>query len=444
MTSDTDKQPAPPVTTALGDALKECAAGATQGLESLACLVVPHLSAVSQQFLETAQDVEDVIHDTLVIAWHNVWRFEPSLESPHQWLIKIFASRLASQCQAIAAPPTLTQWQLDVDQVSLPVALSRPPSPSPESLLALYQQLPPAAVDSALKARLCTAISLLNAGRDMPLTPSGEPADPSLFDPSLGPRMSLSRLAQRAKVVVNRSLTLPMEQLALSAWLNQAPGSQRIEQRGLPRRGIEARYADALDVNVDPRRLLQHVHYPRSFPDRRQRHRISDQLLWDGDWDIPTTHALSSRRMHFIADIWEHRRAPSGSRSYHQLAERLARGKPVASHSDGMVLDRPERILAYLRRYLLYMEAMACFGFDAGLGKDRLGAAINRHGQLVKINKGLHRMAMAQVIGIPEVQVRIRGVHRHWWQQVTGDARGSSAIERFLAALPECQPAPSP
>ncbi len=440
MTSDTLFSSAPPVTSAVGDALKECAQGATGGLETLARLTVPHLTAIARHFLDAPRDVEDVIHDTLVLAWHNVWRFDPAAESPHAWLMQVFASRLASQRLALATPADATPWRLDVDRVVLPPPLTDAQRPTLDALMALYQQLPPASVDDALKARLCCAISLLDASRDMPLTPGGEPADPSLYDPSLGPRMSLSRLAQRAKGLVNRSLTLPLEHLALRLWLSEAPGSRPLEARGLPRRGIESRYGEALDVSVDPRRLLKQIHYPRSFPDRRERHRISDRLLWDGDWDLSTTHALSSRRMHFIADIWAHRRDPSQSRSYHQLAERLARGKPVASHSDGMVLDRPERILAYLRRYLLYMEAMACFGFDNGLGKDRLGAAVDRHGELVKINKGLHRMAMAQVIGIPRVEVRVRGIHRQWWDQVSEEAKGDTAMLRVLAALPDCRP----
>lgn len=280
-----------PVTSAVGDALSDCARGVTAGLETLASLTVPSLTATAYHFLDAAQDVEDVIHDTLVLAWHNVWRFDPAAESPQGWLMQIFASRLSSQRLALATPADATPWRLDIDQVVLPPPLKDAHGPTPDALLALYQQLPAAPMDDALTARLCCAINLLDASRDMPLTPSGEPADPSLYDPSLGPRMSLSRLAQRAKGLVNRSLTLPLEHLALRLWLSQAPGSRPLEDRGLPRRGVESRYGEALDVSVDPRRLLKQIHYPRSFPDRRERHRISDRLLWDGDWDLATTHA---------------------------------------------------------------------------------------------------------------------------------------------------------
>lgn len=38
-----------------------------------------------------------------------------------------------------------------------------------------------------------------------------------------------------------------------------------------------------------------------------------------------------------------------------------------------------------------HLEDMCCFGFKAGLGKDRLGVVIDRNGGLIKSNKGLHR-----------------------------------------------------
>ncbi len=144
--------------------------------------------------------------------------------------------------------------------------------------------------------------------------------------------------------------------------------------------------------------------------------------------------------MHFIADIWYHRRRLEQSHSYHRLAERLARGKPIVSHSDGVMLDRPERILAYLRRYHRYMESIACFGFDDQLSKDPMGVAVDRHGQLIKLNKGLHRLAMSQVIGVPSIRVRVRAIHRQWWCHTAGEARGQQALDRVLATLPSCRP----
>gem|GEM_PF-549752 len=447
MTTDTPSSSRALAGTELGDALSACARGSLAGLEALAIHSVPSMVTIGRQFMASDRDIEDVVHDTLVLAWHNVWRFDASQTTPGHWLMSVFGSRLGSQLRAPhiepgALPPS--GRLLDVDHVNLPPPQLPLEPLSGERLWDMARQLPGAEIDDELKSRLYCAFELLSATAAMPLTPDGEHADPSLFDPILAPRMQLSRFAFRAKEAFNRHLGMRLETAALALWRHQAPGSRRIEATGLPRRAIENRYADALDVNVDPRALLRQVNYPRSFPDRRLRHRIGGRLLWHGNWDLPLTHALASRRMHFIADIWEHRRDPAHSASFHQLAERLARGKPVASHSEGMLLDRPERILAYLKRYLLYMESMACFGFDEGLGKDRLGAAVDRHGGLIKINKGLHRMAMAQVLGVPSVRVRVRGIHRQWWLQTADGTQGEQALERVLTALPSCRPSPPP
>ena len=426
----------------LGDALNACAQGSTEGLESLARQSVPCLVAIAEQFLDHHDEIADVVHDTLELAWHNIWRFNAAKHGPQHWLMHIFGSRLNSQLSASHTQPEddTSTLRIGIDRVNLPSPVLMCDALSAERLCAMAEQLPPAIISEHLKIRLTTALELLRSTRDMPLTPNGEPADPRLFDPILAPRMRLSRIANRTMGVLDGHIGKPLEQGLLSLWLHQAPGSTWVEKRGLPRHAIEERYSRQLDVRVDPRELLRQVNYPLSFPERKVRHRVGSRLLWEGDWDVPLSHALASRRTHFIADIRHHRRHPEHSRSYHYLAGRLARGNPIASHSDGIMLDRPERILAYLRRYLLYMESIICFGFDNTLGKDPLGVAVNRQGELIKINKGLHRLAMAQVLGIPNVTLKVRAIHRQWWHHIADGAQGQEALDKVLLALPHCQP----
>ncbi len=441
VTNDKGQRPSTAVIHAgLADALNACAKGTLSGLEALARQSTPAFVAVARQFVDAQSEVEDIVHDTLFLAWQNAWRFNPAEDAPGPWLMHVLSSRLNSQLSAPCLEP-YDPGAASHERAELPPPLERHESLAAEQLWNMAECLAPGDIDDGFRARLIGAFELLSAAQRMPLTPSGELADPNLFDPILGPRMRLSRIAMRTRQHVDRYLTQPLSRSALAIWMHQLPGAQRIEHWGLPRHSLEARFRDALEVDVAPRSLTLNMNYPRSFPDRRIRHGINKRLLWDGSWDQHLEPFTASRRLHFIADIWEHRRNLLNSRSYHQLAEQLARGNPIASHSDGILLDRPERVLAYLRRYLLYMESMACFGFDSQLGKDPLAAAIDRHGQLVKINKGLHRMAMAQVLGVPKVTVRVRGIHRLWWQQISAGSTGSEALERVLEALPHCPPA---
>src|SRR3546814_10793057 len=89
---------------------------------------------------------------------------------------------------------------------------------------------------------------------------------------------------------------------------------------------------------------------------------------------------------------------------------------------------------------------MALNGFDPSRGKDPLGVAIKRKGRILKINRGLHRLAMAQRLGLLSIPVRVRCVHRLWWDRVTQGTTGEAALEkcawRCTSACPSNLPAP--
>ena len=76
--------------------------------------------------------------------------------------------------------------------------------------------------------------------------------------------------------------------------------------------------------------------------------------------------------------------------------KRIEQGNPWESYQQGVFLDTPEKIIEYLRIYLGFLDDMARDGFDPKRGKDALGVVISRDGRILKINRGLHRLAMAQ------------------------------------------------
>lgn len=73
-------------------------------------------------------------------------------------------------------------------------------------------------------------------------------------------------------------------------------------------------------------------------------------------------------------------------------------------------------------------------------GKDTLDVAVTREGRLLKINRGLHRLAMAQYLGLSSVPVTVKAVHREWWQAITQGAQGTEVLRRVVAALADCEP----
>lgn len=423
MSANLPETPAP-----LQQALDACRRRDPEGFHRLRQAVAPAMLATALHFVQDVRQSEDVVHDTLLLAWLNAERFAADDLPPGSWLFTILGSRLHSQLEALAGRPP-----------SAPRAL--PTGLQGQALWTLARDLEPRPPSASLGDRLTESLSARLAAPQLPRTPTGELVHPPLYDARLRRKMLTSRLAYQAKEGFKHRLGRPLEEWAFRRWLAQRSGSQWLEAQGLPRRSIEAALGDRLDLEVNPGRLVRSLSYPDAFPDRTERRKASNLFLWSGDWDLPRHDLADSSRTRFIQDLWTHRLEPSRSETFRRLEQELEQGRPLRSHHKGMLLDSRERILEYLRLYLLYMENMACFGFDKHEGKDRLGVTIDRHGRVIKTNKGLHRLAMAQVLGLAEITVRVRSVHRQWWQRHAGDAKGRDALERVAQALPECVPA---
>ncbi|SFT81686.1 hypothetical protein [Halomonas saccharevitans] len=275
----------------------------------------------------------------------------------------------------------------------------------------------------------------------VPIAPAGDPAFAPLYDR----RMFWPVQRARAQVALrDRTLervALPLERWLFTLWSRGRPSPELMERRGLPRRAVEEALEDDLVLHVDPRALIRSTHW-RGYPKRCRP--SSSAFIWDGEWDQRRGNLLRSSRYRFISDLDDHRDDLRKTERFRELKARLNAGQPWSSHQQGILLDSEDRILTYLRVYLSFLDDMAVRGFDAGRGKDQLGVAVSREGRLIKINRGLHRLAMAQRLGLPLVPVTVKAVHREWWESVTQGAFGQEALERVRAALVECLPETEP
>ncbi|OHV11250.1 hypothetical protein [Kushneria phosphatilytica] len=420
--------------------LHRCAMGDTTAFRQLRDVELPLMLAVSRAFMTTPSHCDQVVHDALVLGWKNARRFSSEGGHARHWLWRIFCSRLANQLRALEAWPLAEDAENAVDHIAraLQPRLTRSSPADPTSELpALAAALPVAAPSDALLKRIDTTIGYLPPNSGTEGMPAGETIFGSLYHPALRWPIARARLQYRFREGFKHLIGRPLEDAWFERWCKGWKGA-RLEALGLPRRSVEERLDARLDLSLSPQDLLCSV----SFPDRAERRRLANQFIWQGNWDHRLSDVRTGKAYRFIADIWQHRLDLAQSDAYQHYMERLHQGRPWRSHHKGVSLDTPERILRWLRIYHLYLEDMACFGFDAGLGKDRLGVAIDRHGQIVKINKGLHRLAMAQVLGISTLPVRVRGVHRQWWVDQVGHHQGDAALDAMARALPTCRPAP--
>lgn len=267
--------------------------------------------------------------------------------------------------------------------------------------------------------------------------PAGEEAFHELYSPALKWTVRRARLQHAIRESFQRYIGVPIEELWFQLWWTGGVGAAALERLGLPRRSIESCLGDALTLTVDPRLLLHSVRLPRGPGGSGF---SSSAFIWDGDWDLCRGDLRAGSRYRFISELDEHRDDLSATERFRSLKSRLDEGRPWSSHQQGILLDSETKILAYLKLYLGFLDGMAQTGFNAQLGKDMPGVAISRTGKILKINRGLHRLAMAQRIGIPWIPVQVKAVHRQWWDEITGDSAGHAALAKLLAALPDCEP----
>lgn len=435
-----------PMTSPILDTLiKQCAStGTLTAYQQLAEDWLPLLLGLTghyfaEKHLDSLQHREAVCRDTLLLAWRNRQEI-PTEDTPSQWLYRIFGSVLYNRLLAIhGSEADLLQWL--GSRYDTPLAMMESPTgPRPalfsgEELAALAESTlsttPPEPPSQHLQRETEQLIQAEIDQLSAPLTPTGERVYPPLYHPELHARMSRSRAAFRFKEGFKRRLGRPLEDWLFKRWLDNKPGSAALERQGLLRRSVEAHLGDKLEVEIDPLTLKRGLSYPRSFPDRALRRRVSNLFLWPGDWDIPTPRLTETQRHRFIEDIWRHRLDLTGSDNYAELMKKLEQEQPLSLHHQGILLNSPERILGYLNQYRMYMEDMSCFGFKADVSKDQLGAVIDRDGGLIKSNKGLHRLAMAQVLGIQRIIVRVRAVHQRWWEHQTEGTKGKEAMHKL-------------
>lgn len=215
-----------------------------------------------------------------------------------------------------------------------------------------------------------------------------------------------------------RSLALPIQAKIVSHWANDDVFSNYIEKIGLPRQGVESSFSNKLQFKVDPKKLDRLVSQHNSITKRR----LTNFFIWDSDWDKKYTDFKLTGRYVFISDIWNNRDDLTKSDTYKKYLELLNKGTPyrcINKNHNGVLLDSEKKILRYLKIYLSFMYSMKEKGYDSTVTSDPVGVAICRDGRLVKINKGLHRLAMAQVLDMDYIEVTIRAVHREWWEKST-------------------------
>lgn len=252
------------------------------------------------------------------------------------------------------------------------------------------------------------------------------------YHPRLYWPMFRARVLAGTKKGLQQTMARGLEQILWKMWISRSRVGMLVEKTGLPRRMLDRNLAGGLDIQVDPAWITHSV----LFRDKWTRRRMGNFFIWDGDWDQNVRSMETTTACRLMQDLWDKRDDLTGSRRYHELMEMIHSGSAYSSYHKGVYLNSREKVLRYLRIYVSFMEQMCRHGYDPELAPDPVGVAVNRKGGLVKINKGMHRMAMARILGLKSIKVRVRAVHRDWWdREISAASAPGDPGQRLVMAL---------
>jgi hypothetical protein len=101
-----------------------------------------------------------------------------------------------------------------------------------------------------------------------------------------------------------------------------------------------------------------------------------------------------------MVDIVRHREDFRSTRVYHWFRASIDAARPVLAR--GVVVDSDEKIERYYRMYLSMLQSMETNGYDYA-GEDEMCFGVAADGEFVLIRRGTHRLATAQILGLPAV-----------------------------------------
>jgi hypothetical protein len=160
---------------------------------------------------------------------------------------------------------------------------------------------------------------------------------------------------------------------------------------------------------------------------------LHGQFITDGDWDLRTRpHEMRP----VVIELFVEGRLPQQTAEYQKLAAWIddgrfgwtkgCRTREDLDHYFDALIGTYERIRD--DGYLTQCE----LGSD---GSDEIRIAIDRHGDPCVFGGGTHRLAIARVLGIPEVPVLVKRVHATWVAASQERLQTGDAAEAIGAAL---------
>jgi hypothetical protein len=177
----------------------------------------------------------------------------------------------------------------------------------------------------------------------------------------------------------------------------------RKDRNFLPVIFINLCFNDSLVFTIDPGAIRHHIEDPDIMPD--------SLFVWSGDWDRKIIDIWKHEKFEALDELLVLKKKYKDIGFYTSALDEDRQGNTLKRGS--MILDSGKEIIEYLRKQERLFEKIKSEGFDIKKAPET-GIAITREGGIVHYRQGHHTLAIAKIIGVEKVKVRIRAVHSQW------------------------------
>jgi hypothetical protein len=182
---------------------------------------------------------------------------------------------------------------------------------------------------------------------------------------------------------------------------------------------------DRLQVSVDPARVTRKL-ASRALPE------IRESFLVDGLGRLPSDPVASLYTYRDMEDIARHGADWRATRLGQWLEAAIEAGRPPLVRGARVTDDAG--IEAYYRVYLTMFESMRAIGYRYQ-GDDQMCFAIGAEGDVLLIRRGTHRLAAAQILGVPKIEGRVTHIDRAFAERATRDFPGRRVADAIGSAI---------
>lgn len=173
-------------------------------------------------------------------------------------------------------------------------------------------------------------------------------------------------------------------------------------------------FNDSLVFNVNPKLLKYHIYNPDNMP--------GNLFIWSGEWDRDIISIEEHEKFIMIKELFVDKKDYQNTKFYSFAINQMLKGDPL--QRGNIKLDSIENIILYFEKHKKIFKDIKANGFDLNMAP-QIGVVISRDGKLLHFRQGHHTLAIAKILGIDNVNIRIRAVHSNW---LSNQIRNSSGL----------------